>query len=90
MAEDTGEGRSRPKLHAATTLTQLRGAGVVAHDVSMPADPDRIVLMLGDSAAYVALDGPLSEVHDLVSGAMIELGHLRERRLEQRAPGHLR
>jgi hypothetical protein len=84
VAEDTTGGDQRPKLHGATVLTRLAGAGVALQDLASVANPNRVRLQVGDTATYVAFDGTLDEVDDLVRAAALELAELREHRLQQR------
>jgi hypothetical protein len=62
VAHDIAPGDRRPKLHGATVLSRLAGAGVAVQDLATAAAPDRVLLQIGDVATYLAFDGTLDEV----------------------------
>ena len=84
MAKDTADAVARPKLHGVTTLTQLAGAGVVVQDRSSDVNPDRVALLVGDTAAHVVFDGTLAEVEALLVEAALQLSQLRDARIDER------
>lgn len=76
MAQGSDAPAPAPKLHGTFTMRRLTGAGVVLSRHPTDADPDRVVLAIGDSATNVVLDGTVDEIRSLVAEAGQQLARL--------------
>jgi hypothetical protein len=81
MADPTVRVRAtEPPVHADLVLTRLACADVDLEDQATEAEPDTVLLRIGDAHAGVLLCGDLVAVQRLITKADRQLAHLSDDR----------